>query len=74
MGEGEESEELREECKVEEWDGTATGRMGWCGANVTNKLSTVMTAAGRGVGCVGAGGSRLSYAIRMDAGTGFCAC
>ena len=55
------------------WDGDGQDGLGWrrsrCGANVTNNLSPVMTAAGKGVGCVGAGGSRLSYAIRMDAGT-----
>ena len=53
------------------WDGDGQDGLGWrrsrCGANVTNNLSPVMTAAGKGVGCVGAGGSRLSYAIRMDA-------
>ena len=47
------------------WDGDGMDGMGWSrsGANVTtasNKLSPVMTAAG-----VGAGGSRLSYALRV---------
>ena len=43
MGEGDELEELREESKVEEWDGTAMGRMGWVGGGRGAVLTSLIT-------------------------------